>query len=174
MEDDDQERYLAELAADVTLHRVDGISALHVTPPDQALMQAEEDDEDALALVRQETFNVLLHWLIEEGPQPAMIARRFFLLCKVRAPEILRKHGVESFEAQGQILGVRRATVCAAFKREITAKVETAERRNGHNHGSFKASFQKTSTNVEKLSAAQRRSQSQNGANRSKKKRSRS
>lgn len=172
--------YLDELAADADLARVDGIEALHALGPDEILMRQEEEALEAAAggrayheewTIRAEMFAAVLRDLFADGPEPMLVARRAFNLAKTYKPEILAEHRLESFEAYGDLVGLGRAAMQAHYKKHVPEMVHLAERRTGRNRGMFRAPFQKTETNVEKLSAAQKRTQRANGANRNKGKR---
>jgi hypothetical protein len=171
-DDNDQERRISHLAADRDLARVDGIGALHALPVDELVMRAEEgEDENAETMesrIRAEAVCRLIEFLFEDGAEPWHLSRRVWLLAKNLRMDILRRHKMESLESYAKQLGCTRAALCAANKRIIVHLVEVAERRAGRAHGSYKAGFQKSETNVRKLSAAQKRSQGRNGANRSK------
>jgi hypothetical protein len=169
--DHDQERRISHLAADENLARVDGIGALHALPVDELVMRAEEGEgesgDEMEGRIRSETLSRMLEFLFEDGGGRAHVYRRVWLLAKNVRPEILRRHRIESLESGAAQLECTRAALCAANKRIIVRLVEVAERRSGRAHGSYKAGFQKSATNVQKLSAAQKRSQGKNGANRS-------
>jgi hypothetical protein len=87
----DQERYVAEFAANENVSRVDGLQSLCAPGPDEVLMQSEEEHERAEAGgLHAQICRVVLRFTIGEDPRPAAVAGRVFFLCSLHAPELVR------------------------------------------------------------------------------------